>query len=170
MTTLRLWDRGGARRLAGVDAYSFPTAVRQRFALSHPGLDRAHLEAVEAAIRQWFRLSARQPRAKLAMPSAAAGDYWREFRLHTTEYGTFCAQTAGRLLQDGAADDRGARLSTTFRLGVAPHRPARWLQSAPRAAAAACPAAGDANGPGLRRDRARHERSVSSRSSPASGR
>ncbi len=116
MTPLRLWDRGGTRRLAAVDAYRFPSGVRQRFALTHPGLSYEHLDAVEAATRQWFRLLARQPRAKLVMPSRAAGDYCREFRLHTGEYGTFCTQVTGRLQQDEPATDKGARLYATFRL------------------------------------------------------
>ena len=114
--TSRPWDRGGTRRLAAADGYVFPTGVRQRFAFTHPGLSREDLQAVEAAVRQWFRLAARQPRAKLAMPSVVAGDYWREFRLDTTSYDTFCGQVTGRPLRDDAGDDRGTRLVTTFRL------------------------------------------------------
>ncbi len=127
MTTLRWWDHRGARRLATVDGYRFPTGVRRRFAFSHPGLTDAHIDAVEAATRQWFRLIARQPRAKLAMPSTVTGDYWREFCLHTREYGEFCDQAAGRLVQDRPPKDTGAQLYTTFRLaqrdeGLESHR------------------------------------------------
>src|SRR3712207_4117674 len=104
MTSLRLWDRGGTRRLAAVDDYRFPSGVRQRFLFTHPALSHDTIDAVGAAVRQWFRLIARQPRAKLTMPSIAAGVYWREFRLDTTAYGTFCAQVAGRPLQDEPAD------------------------------------------------------------------
>jgi hypothetical protein len=116
MTSSRLWDRRATRRLAAVDGYVFPSSVRQRFAFTHPDLSRENLDAVEAAVRQWFRLAARQPRAKLTMPSVLAGDYWREFRLDTAAYGTFCAQVVGRPVQDDPADDRGVRLVTTFRL------------------------------------------------------
>jgi hypothetical protein len=102
--------------LATVDGYRFPTGVRQRFALTHPGLTHQHLDAVEAATRQWFRLAARQPRAKLTMPSVATGDYWREFRLHEREYGEFCDRAAGHPVRDEPAPDKGARLYATFRL------------------------------------------------------
>ena len=116
MTSLRLWDRGGIRRLAAVDGYRFPSGVRHRFSVGHPALGHHDIDAVEAATRQWFRLAARQPRAKLAMPSTVAGDYWREFCRSTREYATFCAQTAGHLVRDDPGTDRGARLVTTFRL------------------------------------------------------
>jgi hypothetical protein len=115
MTSLRLWDRG-TRRLAAVDGYRFPSGVRQRFAFTHPGLTHEHHDTVEAAVRQWFRLVARQPRAKLTMPSTVTGDYWREFRSHDREYGEFCHQVAGHLVPDQPAKDKGAGLCTAFRL------------------------------------------------------
>jgi len=114
--TTRLWDRGGTRRLAAVDSYRFPTGVRRRFAFSHPHLSDEHIDTVEAATRQWFRLIARRPRAKLVMPSTVAGDYWREFCLHTREYSEFCGQAAGHLVQDQPAKDKGAQLYATLLL------------------------------------------------------
>jgi hypothetical protein len=120
MTSLRLWDRGGTRRLAALDAYQFPSSLRQRVLFQHAGLTGDTITAVEGAARQWFRLAARHPRAKLCMPSVVVGDYWREFRLYPREYAEFCDQAVGRLLQDDTtADttaDRGMRLHTTFRL------------------------------------------------------
>ena len=127
MTSLRLWDRGGTRRLATVDGYRFPSGVRHRFSVTHPELSHENIATVEAATRQWFRLAARQPKAKLAMPSIVVGDYCREFSRDTTAYGAFCTEAAGRLLTDDPGGDLGVRLVTTLRLaqedeGLASHQ------------------------------------------------
>jgi hypothetical protein len=77
--------RPGGRRVAAVDGYAFPAGLRQRFALQHPELSDDGFRSVEAAARQWFRLGARRPRARLAMPSVIVGDFCRELLLHTRE-------------------------------------------------------------------------------------
>jgi hypothetical protein len=125
MTSLRLWDRGSARRLAAVDAYQFPSSVRQRFAFVHPDLTPENVRKVEDATRQWFRLAARHPRAKLAMPSVAADAMWHELALHTHEYQEFCARAIGHVLHhvpessmsiQAASANRVKNLQHTFRL------------------------------------------------------
>jgi hypothetical protein len=127
MTRLRLWDRG-AQRLATVDAYQFPGSVRQRFALEHDALSSDEIATVEAATRQWFRLAARHPKAKLSMPSVVVDDLWHEFVLHTRDYATFCDTAFGRFLHHtpesamtpaGASANRHGALAATFRLAVA---------------------------------------------------
>lgn len=103
------------RRTAAVDGFEFPGSVRQRFAARHGDLTADGIRAVEAAGRQWFRLAARHPRARLAMPSVIVDDYWREFTVQTREYAQFCATALGRTLPYAAADSRSPGLRTTFR-------------------------------------------------------
>jgi hypothetical protein len=54
-----------ARRVLAVDAYEFPSSVRQRLRRTHPDLDTEGLALIEAATRQWFRILARRPTARL---------------------------------------------------------------------------------------------------------
>jgi hypothetical protein len=123
MTGIRLWDRGGERRACAVDAYKFPASVRQRFAFEHERLSGDDIGRVEDATRQWFRLAARHPRAKLSMPSAVVDDLWHEMVLHTRDYAEFCDTALGRFLHHvpesamspgDAARNRAAGLQTTL--------------------------------------------------------
>jgi hypothetical protein len=98
MTPSQLWNRSGVRRVAVVDAYQFPGRVRQRFAFTHEDMTPENVRKVEAATRQWFRLAARHPKAKLSMPSMAVDSMWHEMTLHAREYAEFCDQAFGRLL------------------------------------------------------------------------
>ncbi len=91
-------DRGATRRIATVDDFAFPGSVRQRFAAEHSELTSDQLRLVEAATRQWFRLAARHPKAKLSMPSVVVDDLWHELVLHTRDYGAFCTAAFGRFL------------------------------------------------------------------------
>jgi hypothetical protein len=121
MATLRVWDRGTARRLAAVDALQFPSGARQRFGFEHETMTSADLQLVEAATRQWFRLIARQPKAKLSMPSVAADAMWHEVSLHTREYDDFCAGAFGRALHHVPAssvnpESAGPGLHAAYRL------------------------------------------------------
>jgi hypothetical protein len=83
------------RRVAAVAAFAFPSSVRQRVALARPDLTPEQTAAVEAAMRQWFRLAARRPKAKLAMPSVVVAELHRELAL-TREYAEFCRDAFGR--------------------------------------------------------------------------
>jgi hypothetical protein len=125
MTWTLLRDRGSARRIAIIDAYQFPSSVRQRFAQQHSGLPDDNIATVQAATRQWFRLAAGHPRAKLSMPSVAVDDLWHELVLHTRDYAAFCEAALGRFLHHvpesamspaAAAANRYAGLLTTFQL------------------------------------------------------
>ena len=125
MMFLRLRERGGGRRIAVVDAYQFPSSVRQRFAFEHEGLTPEDTRKVEDATRQWFRLAARHPKAKLSMPSVAVDAMWHEMVLHTREYQEFCDQAIGHFLHhqpesamsaQAAAANRAKNLQATFRL------------------------------------------------------
>jgi len=80
---------------------------------------------VEAAARQWFRVAARHPRAKLSMSSVLVDDLWRELARHTRDYATFCDAAFGRLLPHepepamsaaNATADRTTRLRHTLDL------------------------------------------------------
>jgi hypothetical protein len=111
--------RGAPRRLAAVDAYRFPAGVRQQFAFQHAGMSPDDLRTVEDAARQWFRLGARHPRARLAMPSVAVAALCRAFVVHTRDYQQFCDEALARAPQyepAAAAGPIGKRLQQTFRL------------------------------------------------------
>ena len=119
----RAQDRSGT-----VDAYRFPSSVRQRFAQEHHTLGIDDIATVEAATRQWFRLAARHRKAKLAMPSVIVDDYWHEMVLHTREYAEFCDAALGRFLHHvpesamsaaDAAANRNAGLRDTLKLAQA---------------------------------------------------
>ena len=99
-----------------MDAFSFPGGLRQRFAYRHGDLSSAGLRSVEAGARQWFRLGARHPRARLTMPSVIVGDFWREFALHERDYAEFCAAAFGHPLPPEPATVDRSRLRTTFDL------------------------------------------------------
>jgi hypothetical protein len=114
-----------ARRVAVVDAYEFPSSIRQRFALEHHTFTPEQIATVEAATRQWFRLAARRPKAALSMPSVIVDDLWHEMVLHTREYAAFCDAAFGRFLHHvpesamtgpEAAANQGRTLRTTFEL------------------------------------------------------
>jgi hypothetical protein len=105
--------RRSSRWVSAVDAYEFPSGVRQRFTLQHGELSAAALRSVEAAARQWFRIAARHPKARLAMPSVIVDEFCREFRLQAREYTDFCAVVLGR---PAVVAGNGPReLAATFR-------------------------------------------------------
>jgi hypothetical protein len=125
MTILRLRGRGTQRRLAVIDSYEIPASVRTRVSFHYPALSAQDTRTVEAGIRQWFRLVARNPRAKLSMPSVVVDDMWHELVLHTREYAEFCERAFGRFLHhtpesamsaDAAEENRGPALQITYRL------------------------------------------------------
>ena len=87
-----------ARRVAAVNAYEFSTSMRRRLRLKHPDLGLPSITLIEAATRQWFRLLARRPKARLSMPSRAVDDLWHEMLLHTRDYAAFCDAAIGRFL------------------------------------------------------------------------
>ena len=109
--------RGVTARVAAIDRYAFPSAVRQRFSQAHLDLSAEDIRLVEDALRQWFRLAVRRPGARLAMPSAVARDYRHEFVRHTRDYADFCAAALGRLPHQvpEPADERSG-LPETLRL------------------------------------------------------
>jgi hypothetical protein len=110
------WSPRTAHRVAAIDAYRFPVAVRQRLASEHDSLSQAGLDQVESATRQWFRLAARHPRAKLTMPSLIAAALWTELSRRTTEYAAFCTEAFGRASLDPPSSTGPAALAHTFRL------------------------------------------------------
>ena len=115
------------RRVEAVNRYRFPTSVRHRLGQQHPQLSSADLDLVEHAARQWFRLLATRPRARLAMPSRVVDDLWHELVLHTRDYAAFCRTAFGHFLHHqpesamaaaAVAANRGARLTLTARLAA----------------------------------------------------
>ncbi|MFG1866482.1 glycine-rich domain-containing protein [Micromonospora arborensis] len=86
------------RRLRAVSNLQFPASGRQHLRNQHPHLSDDDIVLVETATRQWFRIIARQPAAKLAMPSVVVDDLWQALTRHAEDYGTFCDAAFGRLL------------------------------------------------------------------------
>ncbi|WP_433358353.1 hypothetical protein ACQPYV_16280 [Micromonospora saelicesensis] len=74
----------------------FPASGRQHLRNLYPHLSDDDLVLVETATRQWFRIIARQPSAKLSMPSVVVDDLWQELTLHARDYATFCDAAFGR--------------------------------------------------------------------------
>ncbi|WP_250036214.1 hypothetical protein [Paractinoplanes maris] len=108
------WHRT-AHRLDAINTFRFPALVRQRFASEHDTLSQAGLDQIESATRQWFRLTARHPRARPAMPSSAAHALWRELSRQSTDYAAFTTRAFGRPFPP--ADDRPpAGLAETLKL------------------------------------------------------
>ena len=121
---LSMHSRRAARRVATINAYEFPSSVRQRFRFKYPDLGTNSTELIEAATRQWFRILARHPKTRLSMPSVVVDDMWHELLLHTRDYAAFCNAAFGRFLHhepesamtpDHAAANRSHRLLKTLR-------------------------------------------------------
>ncbi|PYC66003.1 hypothetical protein C7C45_26975 [Micromonospora arborensis] len=86
------------RRLRAVSNLQFPASGRQHLRNQYPHLKDDDIVLVETATRQWFRIIARQPSAKLAMPSVVVDDLWQALTRHAEDYATFCDAAFGRLL------------------------------------------------------------------------
>ncbi|MBB5481729.1 hypothetical protein [Micromonospora parathelypteridis] len=104
----------------------FPASGREHLRNQYPHLNDDDIVLVETATRQWFRIIARQPRAKLAMPSVVVDDLWQALTLHAEDYATFCDAAFGRLLNrqprsapngDTTNADRSALLLATLSHG-----------------------------------------------------
>lgn len=96
------WLRKHARRV--IDAYVFPSFLRERVRAAHPQLDDAALRDVERALRQFFIASAHAGGRFVAMPSKVVDTLWHEFILHTRSYEAFCRQAFGRMLHHTPAE------------------------------------------------------------------
>src|SRR3954453_23112595 len=93
--------RGGretAARVSAVDRYQFPEAVAERFRHEHPEVHPEDAALVEAAARQWFRLLAREPKRRFALPSRAVSDWWLAFLHAEAAYGQFCQDALGEFV------------------------------------------------------------------------
>ena len=104
------------QRIHVVDTFPFPSSARQRFALQHPELTGDDGALVEAAVRQWFRLAVRHPKALLSIPSVLVDDLWREVIRHSREYATFCDAAFGRYLPRAPESAMSANTDRTTRL------------------------------------------------------
>jgi hypothetical protein len=87
--------REKAVRVGVVDRYQFPEAVADRFRAEHPEVHPEDTALVEAAARQWFRLIAREPKGRFALPSRAVSEWWLAFLHAEDAYRQFCAEAVG---------------------------------------------------------------------------
>ncbi|MCG5470045.1 hypothetical protein LADH09A_003986 [Micromonospora sp. LAH09] len=110
-----------SRRLRAVSELQFPASGRQQLRNRHLHLSDDDIVLVETATRQWFRIIARQPNAKLSVPSVAVDDLWQALTRHAQDYATFCDAAFGRPLPhqpraatsaDTTTTDRSALLAT----------------------------------------------------------
>jgi hypothetical protein len=81
--------------VAVVDQYRFPETVAERFCHEHREVNPEDTALVEAATRQWFRLLAREPKRRFALPSRAVGDWWLAFLHDEAAYRQFCQDAMG---------------------------------------------------------------------------
>jgi hypothetical protein len=124
MVLTRLRNGRAGRRIDQIDGFSFPAGVRHHVGLRHPDLSHDDIRQAEAAARQWFRLVARDPRARLWMPSVVVDHLWHELTRHEREYAAFCDAAFGRPLPhqpetaagEANAAQRAVALLTTLRL------------------------------------------------------
>jgi hypothetical protein len=93
--------------------------------MQHESLSAEDVWLVEAGTSQWFRLVARHPKTKLAMPSVIVDHLWHEMVLHTRDYAEFCQAAFPHFLHhtpesamsaEAAADNSGRGLATTYRV------------------------------------------------------
>jgi hypothetical protein len=124
MVLMRFGNGRAGRRIQVIDGYSFPAGVRHHLGLRHPDLSHDGIRQAEAAARQWFRLVARHPRARLWMPSVVVDDLWHELARHEREYAALCDAAFGRQLPhqprtstgEAGGGDRAVALLTTLGL------------------------------------------------------
>lgn len=81
-----------------IDRYEFPRGIRERVRRRYPHLTDNDLDLVFSALREYFHLSRKAGRRKLAMPSQVVDVAWHEFILFTRNYEAFCAKALGRFL------------------------------------------------------------------------
>jgi hypothetical protein len=115
MLWTRLRNHRTIHRIAAVDDLQFPASGRQRLGNRHPQLSGDDIRLVEAATRQWFRIVARNPTAKLSMPSVVVDDLWQELSLHARDYAAFCDAAFGRLLHHPPRSAMNAGTANTNR-------------------------------------------------------
>ena len=130
-----MWHPGGrgtAARVAAIDGYRFPEAMVDRFRQDHPEMQPEDSSLVEAAARQWFRLTAREPRRRLALPSRAVSGVWLAFLHAEDAYRHFCDEAFGEFLPhkpppsgpgEGVADAPGLLLTFESALRDEPDPP-----------------------------------------------
>jgi hypothetical protein len=110
------------QRAGFIDAYSFPTGIRERVRKRYPHLSDAQLDLVFDALREYFHLCRKGGQRLLAMPSQVVDVAWHEFILFTRNYQHFCRRGLGRFLHHTPAEamrtptDAGEGLQRTWRL------------------------------------------------------
>ena len=74
---------------------AFRPNVRRRVHLKHLDLQTESTTLIETGLRQWFRILARRPSARLSMASTLVDDMWHEFLLHTRDYAASATRHSG---------------------------------------------------------------------------
>lgn len=83
-------------RLEFVQQYTFPAQALAEYQAQGQDLDSGQSDHLVAATRQWCRLLAREPQARLEQPSFAVADFWRHLTAQPREHGDLCAGAFGR--------------------------------------------------------------------------
>lgn len=91
-----------ASRVAFIDGYVFSFSLREKFKKRHPQLNEKAVEAVFAALKDFFICCTDSKWH--SMPSKVVDDAWHEFILHTREYHGFCEEAFGKFLHHTPAE------------------------------------------------------------------
>lgn len=124
------------RRLAFIEGFEFPAALRRKLARRRPTLKDQDLDLVLEGLRDWFWVCNRGGRRPLSMPSQVVDDAWHELILFTRAYHGFCRRAFGRFLHHSPAEAMGSPtragegIRRTWRIacareGIDPAHPAR---------------------------------------------
>ena len=92
------------RRRRFIETYSFPDALRARFASEYSHFSSGQRELVWRALRQYFTVCALANRQMTAMPSRVTDDAWHLFILFTRDYEEFCRRAFGHYLHHTPAE------------------------------------------------------------------
>lgn len=99
MVTKRNW------RVAYIDTYQFPAAVKERVGKHYPHLSDEQLLLVMQGLRQYFQLCNNAANGIVSMPSRVVDVAWHEFILFTQAYQEFCQHGIGSFLHHMPAEE-----------------------------------------------------------------
>lgn len=103
-------------RIAFINAYRFPAAVKERVGKHYPHLSDDQLSEVMHGLRQYFQLCNDAARETVSMPSRVVDVAWHEFILFTQAYEKFCQYGIGRFLHHTPVE--GMVSATTLEEGI----------------------------------------------------
>jgi hypothetical protein len=83
------------KRESYIRHFVFPASVLQSLTKTYPHLEEKDHFLVARALRQYFLVHLRAPKATVGMPSRAVDALWHDFILDTKTYHAFCSKAFG---------------------------------------------------------------------------